>query len=327
MRQLGQNSGSSLIGDNASTSLQGCHDSTTFATNSLAEKGRTGTDSSINRPQDWHIALSSDSYPQWGQMVVQLVSSTMIVLRCAGLLEDQYRFVCKKKPFGLTLIIFPKKVKSSEIALQVTDTRIEVDPKERKPFALFPLLAGLLLFFAMSFSSPSTAEATVAAYMDVQGNLHYVRGKSSQTNRKIAINRPVARSKNDSSPQTINAFIQTAATEHGVDPLLIKAIIKAESNFDPAAVSPKGAQGLMQLMPATARDLQVADPLDPLENILGGTRYLRYLLDSYNWDVALSLAAYNAGPGNVKNTIPKIPETRIYITKVFDNYHSYRASK
>ena len=211
--------------------------------------------------------------------------------------------------------------------MHMIDTRIEVDQKERKSFALFPLLASFLLFFASSCTLPITAGATVAAYMDVQGNLHYVRGKSSQTNRKIAINRPVARSKNDSSPQTINAFIQTAATEHGVDPLLIKAIIKAESNFDPAAVSPKGAQGLMQLMPATARDLQVADPLDPLENILGGTRYLRYLLDSYNWDVALSLAAYNAGPGNVKNTIPKIPETRIYITKVLDNYHSYRASK
>ena len=202
-----------------------------------------------------------------------------------------------------------------------------MDPKERKPFALFPLLAGLLLFFALNFSSPSTAGATVAAYMDVQGNLHYMQGKSSRTNKKIANNRPVARSKNDSSPQTINAFIYAAATEHGVDPFLIKAIIKAESNFDPTAVSPKGAQGLMQLMPATARDLQVADPLDPLENILGGTRYLRYLLDSYNWDVALSLAAYNAGPGNVKNTIPKIPETRVYITKVLDNYHSYRASK
>ena len=220
--------------------------------------------------------------------------------------------------------MFSGKVKSSEIALQVTDTRIEVVPKERKPFALFPLLAGFLLFFAMSFSSPSTAEATVAAYMDVQGNLHYVRGKSSQTNRKIAINRPVARSKNDSSPQTINAFIQTAATEHGVDPLLIKAIIKAESNFDPAAVSPKGAQGLMQLMPATARDLQVADPLDPLENVLGGTRYLRYLLDSYNWDVALSLAAYNAGPGNVKGAVPNINETRTYVAKVLKNYDSYR---
>ena len=220
--------------------------------------------------------------------------------------------------------MFSGKVKSSEIALQVTDTRIEVVPKERKPFALFPLLAGFLLFFAMSFSSPSTAEATVAAYMDVQGNLHYMQGKSSRTNKKIAINRPVARSKNDSSPQTINAFIQTAATEHGVDPLLIKAIIKAESNFDPAAVSPKGAQGLMQLMPATARDLQVADPLDPLENVLGGTRYLRYLLDSYNWDVALSLAAYNAGPGNVKDAVPNINETRTYVAKVLKNYDTYR---
>ena len=221
--------------------------------------------------------------------------------------------------------MFSGKVKSSEIALQVTDTRIEVDPKERKPFALFPLLAGLLLFFALSFWSPLTAGATVAAYMDVQGNLHYVRGKSGRTNRKIAINRPVPRSKNDSSPQTINAFIQTAATEHGIDPLLIKAIIKAESNFNPTAVSPKGAQGLMQLMPATARNLQVANPLDPLENILGGTRYLRSLLDSYNWDVALSLAAYNAGPGNVKGAVPNIDETRTYVTKVLKNYDSYRA--
>ena len=202
-----------------------------------------------------------------------------------------------------------------------------MDQKERKPFALFPLLASFLLFFASSCTLPITAGATVAAYMDVQGNLHYMQGKSSRTNKKIAINRPVARSKNDSSPQTINAFIQTAATEHGVDPLLIKAIIKAESNFDPTAVSPKGAQGLMQLMPATARDLQVADPLDPLENILGGTRYLRYLLDSYNWDVALSLAAYNAGPGNVKNAIPNIHQTQIYVAKVLDNYQSYRTCR
>jgi hypothetical protein len=220
--------------------------------------------------------------------------------------------------------MFSGKVKSSEIALQMTDTRNEVDPKERKPFALFPLLAGLLLFFAMSFWSLFTAEATVAAYMDVQGNLHYVRGKSGRTNKKIAINRPFPRSTRDSTPQTINTFIQAAATEHGIDPLLIKAIIKAESNFDPTAVSPKGAQGLMQLMPATAKDLQVADPLDPLENILGGTRYLRYLLDSYNWDVALSLAAYNAGPGNVQGAVPNINETRTYVAKVLKNYDSYR---
>ena len=221
--------------------------------------------------------------------------------------------------------MFPKKVKPSETALQLTDTRIEVDPKERKPFALFPLLAGLLLFFAMSFSSPSTAEATVAAYMDVQGNLHYMQGKSNRTNRKIAINRPVPRSTGNFSSQTINAFIHAAASEHGIDPLLIKAIIKTESNFDPAAVSPKGAQGLMQLMPATARDLQVVDPYDPQDNIAGGTKYLRSLLDSYGWDVALSLAAYNAGPGNVKNAIPNIHQTQIYVAKVLDNYQSYRA--
>ena len=207
------------------------------------------------------------------------------------------------------------------------DTRIEVDQKERKPFALFPLLASFLLFFASSCTLPITAGATVAAYMDVQGNLHYVRGKSGRTNRKIAINRPVPRSTGNFSSQTINAFIHAAASEHGIDPLLIKAIIKTESNFDPAAVSPKGAQGLMQLMPATARDLQVVDPYDPQDNIAGGTKYLRSLLDSYGWDVALSLAAYNAGPGNVKNAIPNIHQTQIYVAKVLDNYQSYRTCR
>ena len=258
--------------------------------------------------------------------MVQLFWSGMVALRCAGLQNGQYRFVCERIRFRLTLIMFPKKVKPSEIALQLTDTRIEVDPKERKPFALFPLLACLLLFFAMSFSSSSTAEATVAAYMDVQGNLHYVRGKSGRTNKKIA-NRPLARLPRDSTPQTINAFILAAATEHGVDPFLIKAIIKAESNFDPAAVSPKGAQGLMQLMPATARDLQVVDPYDPQDNIAGGTKYLRSLLDNYGWDVELSLAAYNAGPGNVKKAIPNIPETREYVAKVLGNYQSYQMKR
>lgn len=102
------------------------------------------------------------------------------------------------------------------------------------------------------------------------------------------------------------------------------AVIKAESNFDPGAVSSKGAQGLMQLMPATARDLQIADPYDPQENIFGGTKYLRSLLDSYKGDVELSLAAYNAGPGNVKNKIPNIRETKMYVSNVLENYQSYR---
>jgi len=220
--------------------------------------------------------------------------------------------------------MFSRKVKPSKIALQVTDTRIEVDPKERKPFALFPILTGLLLFFASTCTLPITAEATVAAYMDVQGNLHYMQGKSSRTNKKIAINRPVERSTKESNLQTINTFIQSAATEHGIDPLLVKAIIKAESNFDPTAVSPKGAQGLMQLMPATARDLQVADPFDPQANITGGTKYLRSLLDSYGWDIELSLAAYNAGPGRVNGRVPNIVETKAYVSKLLEDYQFFK---
>lgn len=200
--------------------------------------------------------------------------------------------------------------------------------KERKRSVWSPLLSSFLLFFVtLCFTLPSTAGATVTAYLDVQGNLHYVRSKGKRTNTKIVTNRPLARSARVSSPQTINAFILAAATEHGVDPLLIKAIIKAESNFDPYAVSAKGAQGLMQLMPATAKDLQVADPFDPLANIAGGTKYLRSLLDSYDGDVALSLAAYNAGPGNVKGAVPDIRETKFYVSKVIGTYQSYRNNR
>jgi len=80
----------------------------------------------------------------------------------------------------------------------------------------------------------------------------------------------------------------------------------------------------MQLMPATARDLQVADPFDPQDNITGGTKYLRFLLDSYRWDVELSLAAYNAGPGKVKKSVPNIDETKRYVAKVLESYQDYR---
>ena len=234
----------------------------------------------------------------------------------------------KKLRFWLTLIMFLQKVKPSEIALQMTDTRIEVIQIERKHSASSPILVvSLLLFATLSCTLPSSAGATVVAYLDIQGNLHYVRARNSRTNTKIVANRSAARSTRDSSPQTINPFIQIAATEHGVDPLLIKAIIKTESNFDPAAVSSKGAQGLMQLMPATAKDLQVDDPFDPQENITGGTKYLRSLLDNYGWDLELSLAAYNAGPGNVKKEIPNIPETREYVAKVLGNYQSYQMKR
>ncbi len=124
----------------------------------------------------------------------------------------------------------------------------------------------------------------------------------------------------------LDGYIQAAAMNHQVDPLLVKAVIKAESNFDSNAISPKGAQGLMQLMPGTAGDLRVANPFDPQQNINGGTRFLRSLLDRYNGNVELSLAAYNAGPKRVEAAggVPRIPETREYIARVLQNYRGYK---
>ncbi len=138
---------------------------------------------------------------------------------------------------------------------------------------------------------------------------------------------PATRANDHPAASSLQGDIESVATEHGVDPLLVKAVIKTESNFDPGAVSAKGALGLMQLMPATARELRVTNPLDPLENVTGGTRYLRTLLDNYDGNVALSLAAYNAGPGRVKDVIPNIPETRTYVARVLRHYAIYRQAR
>jgi soluble lytic murein transglycosylase-like protein len=122
--------------------------------------------------------------------------------------------------------------------------------------------------------------------------------------------------------------IRRIGRRYNVDPSLIKAIIHTESDFDDQAVSRCGAQGLMQLMPGTARDLQVSNPFNPQENIDGGTRYIRSLLDSFNEDLVLSLAAYNAGPGLVSRTggVPNIPETQNYIEMVLKRYKVYKAT-
>jgi len=122
--------------------------------------------------------------------------------------------------------------------------------------------------------------------------------------------------------------IRRIGRRYSVDPPLIKAIIQTESDFDHRAVSRRGALGLMQLMPETARELHVSDPFDPLENIEGGTRYLRKLLDNFENNLILSLAAYNAGPGLVERTggVPAIDETRNYVKKVLRRYKAYKAS-
>jgi soluble lytic murein transglycosylase-like protein len=190
------------------------------------------------------------------------------------------------------------------------------------------LLIHLVVALVVCWSSPSMASARVHAYIDAQGVLHYASkgSKAARTFRPqagIAHRRGQALQDNAAVLQSLQEIIQAAAARHGVDPLLITAVIQTESQFDPRAVSAKGAQGLMQLMPDTARDLQVADPFDPRENITGGTRYLRSLLDRYNGDLELSLAAYNAGPGKVRDEVPNIPETKTYVSRVMGNYKGY----
>lgn len=120
-------------------------------------------------------------------------------------------------------------------------------------------------------------------------------------------------------------IILQASRRFGVDVSLVKAIIKAESDFDHRAVSQKGAQGLMQLMPQTSDAMAVENPFDPEENIFGGTRYLSILLKRFKNDKRLALAAYNAGPERVEtcNGVPPIPETERFVKKVMSYYHNY----
>jgi soluble lytic murein transglycosylase-like protein len=120
----------------------------------------------------------------------------------------------------------------------------------------------------------------------------------------------------------INAAIERAAARHNVDPNLVRAVIKVESNFNPHAISRKGAMGLMQLMPDTARMLQVAHPFDPIENVDAGVRHLKQLLESFGGDLNRSLAAYNAGSNAVRrsNGIPPFAETRNYVRQITQLY-------
>ncbi|MFW6081706.1 MAG: lytic transglycosylase domain-containing protein [Desulfosalsimonas sp.] len=121
-------------------------------------------------------------------------------------------------------------------------------------------------------------------------------------------------------------IIREISRQTGVRPELVKAVIRVESAFNPTAVSPKGARGLMQLMPVQSRTYDISDPFDPRENIYAGTRYLEKLLKRYNGNLNLSLAAYNAGPEAVDyySGIPPYRETRQYVQKVLLHYKNYR---
>ncbi|MCK9275508.1 MAG: lytic transglycosylase domain-containing protein [Syntrophales bacterium] len=123
--------------------------------------------------------------------------------------------------------------------------------------------------------------------------------------------------------------IEAAARAHGIESHLLKAVVKAESDFNPRAVSKKGALGLMQIMPENIQKLEIENPFDPYDNIMGGARYLKELLRRFDGNLPLALAAYNAGPGHVEKLqgIPPFEETEIYVQRVLKYYEFFKQDK
>ena len=205
------------------------------------------------------------------------------------------------------------------------------------------LIFSLSIVFTLIFSGRCSADLYM--YVDENGSIFFTdapthskyikikeTAKKEEKKQKTESSDSLAARKIQVNKDILYRKIQHTASKHDVDPDLIWAMIKTESNFNSKAISPKGAKGLMQLMPATARAYDVSDPFDPYDNIEGGIRYMRYLLMMFNGNVSLSLAAYNAGEHKVlsyKRNVPPFSETKSYINRVltYYNYFKYNKSK
>jgi soluble lytic murein transglycosylase-like protein len=178
------------------------------------------------------------------------------------------------------------------------------------------------------------ALADIYKYEDKEGVLHFTDAPTDRRfkifmrdikkDRKLRTTFRLSDCARD--PKEFEPIINSCALQYGVDKSLVKAVIQAESGYNPNAISRKGATGLMQLMPRTAQDLKVANSFDPSENIRGGVRYLKFLLDTFKGDEALALAAYNAGISKVAQYggIPPYVETRNYVGKVLNYRNTFR---
>lgn len=187
------------------------------------------------------------------------------------------------------------------------------------------LIAILLAGRVLLMTGPALGE--IYYQIDENGIAHFTNAPTSSEYRLLqpGVLPSVARL----TAANIEEFIEAFGIEHGLDAALIRAVIQVESNFNHRAISRKGAQGLMQLMPSTIWRLSVGDAYDPHENIGAGVRYLRQLLDQFQGDLRLALAAYNAGENAVLRYrgIPPYPETRDYVTRVLRLYRQMRGER
>lgn len=206
--------------------------------------------------------------------------------------------------------------------------RGNLNDKMQTTAVIIRIVTALLACMAL-FSQNVRAE--IYSYVDKDGVLHFSNVPTSRRYHYIGPETsgnfyiPLA------SPGTgqYDSIIRQASSLYSIRYELIKAIIRVESNFNPKAVSPAGACGLMQLMPDNIERFNVRNPFDPHENVMAGTCYLRQLLDRYNSDLTLSLAAYNAGPGVVDQYqgIPPYPETENYVDNVLKSYNRLKTSR
>lgn len=182
-------------------------------------------------------------------------------------------------------------------------------------------VAPMILCFIVVFAV-SSADADIYKYVDADGVIHFT---DCPTTNRFRMYRPDA----VDSLQSVSRWVRHYASIYRLEAALVHAVIKAESNYDPQAVSSKGACGIMQIEPKTARHLGVTDPFNPREAIRGGSSYLRQLLDRFQGNLDLALAAYNAGPTAVTHYggVPPYPETRNYIKKVKRFMRDFKSGK